>query len=196
MADKKISALTGATTPLAGTEVLPIVQSGATVKVTVDNLTTGKTTPTNGVQFPATQVASANANCLDDYEEGTWTPVIIGVTTAGTGTYTTQQGIYTKVGNLVTVAGYLAWSAHTGTGETRISGLPFAPNSSQIGSGQAAYLYASDFNAGVGATALMGLPESGGTTIILRGFVNVTTRTNPPMNTSGDIRFSLTYRIE
>ena len=42
MADKKISALTAATTPLSGTEVLPIVQSGATVKVSVDNLTTGK----------------------------------------------------------------------------------------------------------------------------------------------------------
>jgi hypothetical protein len=39
MADKKISALTSATTPLAGTEVLPIVQTGATVKVTTDDLT-------------------------------------------------------------------------------------------------------------------------------------------------------------
>jgi hypothetical protein len=38
MADKKISALTGATTPLAGTEVLPIVQSGATVKVANNDL--------------------------------------------------------------------------------------------------------------------------------------------------------------
>ena len=42
MADKKISQLTAATTPLAGTEVLPIVQSGSTVKVSVDNLTAGK----------------------------------------------------------------------------------------------------------------------------------------------------------
>jgi hypothetical protein len=42
MADKKISALTGATTPLAGTEVLPIVQSGNTVKVSVANLTVGR----------------------------------------------------------------------------------------------------------------------------------------------------------
>ena len=42
MADKKISALTAASTPLAGTEVLPIVQSGATVKVAVSNLTTGR----------------------------------------------------------------------------------------------------------------------------------------------------------
>lgn len=40
MADKKISALTAASLPLAGTEVLPIVQGGATVKVSSDNLTT------------------------------------------------------------------------------------------------------------------------------------------------------------
>lgn len=42
MADKKISALTGATTPLAGTEVLPVVQGGATVKVAVSDLTAGR----------------------------------------------------------------------------------------------------------------------------------------------------------
>jgi hypothetical protein len=42
MADKKISALTSATTPLAGTEVLPIVQSSTTVKVSVANLTVGQ----------------------------------------------------------------------------------------------------------------------------------------------------------
>lgn len=39
MADKTISALTAASTPLAGTEVLPIVQSSTTKKVSVDNLT-------------------------------------------------------------------------------------------------------------------------------------------------------------
>jgi hypothetical protein len=42
MADIKISALPAATTPLAGTEVLPIVQSGVTVKVAVSNLTAGR----------------------------------------------------------------------------------------------------------------------------------------------------------
>lgn len=45
MADKKISALTGASTPLAGTEVLPIVQSGATVKATVANIVGAGTSP-------------------------------------------------------------------------------------------------------------------------------------------------------
>ena len=42
MADKKISALTGATTPLAGTEVLPIVQGGSTVKVSIADVTAGR----------------------------------------------------------------------------------------------------------------------------------------------------------
>jgi hypothetical protein len=65
MANSKISALTSATTPLAGTETLPVVQSSATTKVTVDNLTAGRsvsgsnfvvtssTIPANGVYLPA-----------------------------------------------------------------------------------------------------------------------------------------------
>jgi hypothetical protein len=57
MADKKISQLTAATTPLAGTEVLPIVQSGSTVKVSVDNLTAGKSVSASS--FTATGNSSA-----------------------------------------------------------------------------------------------------------------------------------------
>lgn len=51
MADKKISALTAATTPLAGTEVLPIVQSGSTVKVSVANLTAGRSVAASSATF-------------------------------------------------------------------------------------------------------------------------------------------------
>lgn len=51
MADKKISQLSAATTPLAGTEVLPIVQSGSTVKVSSDDLTVKnvRSNATNGI---------------------------------------------------------------------------------------------------------------------------------------------------
>ncbi len=49
MADKKISALTASSTPLAGTEVLPIVQSGSTVKVAVSDLTTGRAVSMSGL---------------------------------------------------------------------------------------------------------------------------------------------------
>jgi hypothetical protein len=58
MADKKISQLTGATTPLAGTEILPIVQGGNTVKVTVDNLTTGKAVSTGNLTVTGTLTGS------------------------------------------------------------------------------------------------------------------------------------------
>lgn len=83
--------------------------------------------PGGGIKFPATQVSSADANTLDDYAEGTWTPVIRGSTTAGLFTYTSQQGIYTKIGRLVTVHVNLVVNTVTtaAVGNLEISGLPF-----------------------------------------------------------------------
>lgn len=115
----------------------------AIVGGTIDNTPIGATTATtgaftvatvNGVQFPATQVPSANANQLDDYEEGTFTPTIVGTTTAGTGTYSTQNGRYTKIGNRVCFSLYVVWSAHTGTGNMNVGGLPFTASSGSISS--------------------------------------------------------------
>jgi hypothetical protein len=78
------------------------------------------------IQFPATQNASSNANTLDDYEEGTWTPSI-----GGTATYTSQTGTYTKIGNVVTIRGILSILLK-GTGSaSEITGLPFAGNSNR-----------------------------------------------------------------
>jgi hypothetical protein len=79
----------------------------------------------NGIGFPATQVDSADPNTLDDYEEGSWTPVIRGTTTAGTGTYGFQFGLYYKIGRITFIWGTISWSAHTGSGNLRIAGLPF-----------------------------------------------------------------------
>ena len=74
MADKKISALTAASTPLAGTEVLPIVQSGSTVKVSATDVTagrdvsaasiavTGSTVPVNGVYLSAANTVALASN--------------------------------------------------------------------------------------------------------------------------------------
>lgn len=86
------------------------------------------------IKFPATQSASSDANTLDDYEEGTWSPTLI---TDGGGqsvTYTQQRGTYTKVGRVVTLTWYLGWSAFTGgSSGVRISNLPFT--SQNTGSG-------------------------------------------------------------
>jgi hypothetical protein len=96
----------------------------------------GATTPATsgaGISFPATQSASTDVNTLDDYEEGTFTPVL----TAGTPgnlsvTYGTQTGYYTKIGNLVTVVINITTTAFTWTtasGQAIITGLPFTVNS-------------------------------------------------------------------
>lgn len=62
MADKKISALTASTTPLAGTEVLPIVQSGSTVKVAVSDLTAGRTVKMSNALVNASATSGAFNN--------------------------------------------------------------------------------------------------------------------------------------
>ena len=68
---------------------------------------------------------TGSANYLSDYEVGTWTPTYQGSSTAGTGTYTRQSGTYVKVGDLVYASGTIGISAHTGSGNAQIAGLPF-----------------------------------------------------------------------
>ena len=79
------------------------------------------------IQFPAAQNASSNANTLDDYEEGTWTPTIIGSGgSAGSQSYATQAGRYTKIGNMVILTGYVALGVKgSWTGNVRVGGFPF-----------------------------------------------------------------------
>ena len=135
MADKKISALTGATTPLAGTEVLPIVQGSATVKVSVANLTAGRavamaggsftdnitqSTAAKGVNFTAnTPAAGMTSQLLNWYEEGTWTPVF-----TNCGTASASVAKYTRIGRLVSIQ--LVMSATTITANSSRFTLPLA----------------------------------------------------------------------
>jgi len=92
-----------------------------TLQVSTGAAVGGATPGAGGLAFPATAVAVANANTLDDYEEGTWTPSL-----GGTTTYSGQTGIYTKIGRMVYIQCYLDILL-IGTGSTTtISGLPFA----------------------------------------------------------------------
>jgi hypothetical protein len=87
-----------------------------------------------GITFPATQSASTNANTLDDYEEGTWTPFGGGITVnSGTPVY---AGRYTKIGNMV----YLDWRVTGGNvtitaGSSYLGGMPFTVNNTFQGWG-------------------------------------------------------------
>lgn len=78
------------------------------------------------IPFPATQNASAGANVLDDYEEGTFTPALkFGGSATGI-TYTYQVGTYTKVGRVVMFqAGISLTSKGAQTGAATITALPF-----------------------------------------------------------------------
>ena len=103
------------------------IDSTGNVKIANGNVV--MTTSGTGIDFSAVTggTGTATANVLNDYEEGTFTPTVIGTTIAGTiGTYYANTGRYTKVGRLVTVQVYLAWGGGTGaTGDLAFAGLPF-----------------------------------------------------------------------
>ncbi|MEI6801159.1 MAG: hypothetical protein WCO04_18385 [Pseudomonadota bacterium] len=139
MSNSKISALTGATTPLAGTEVLPIVQSSTTKQVSIANLTAGRTQTSNGIvqgtaatgyNFTANTPASGmTSQLLNWYEEGTWTATLTASVTAPT-TPVTTSGTYTRVGRAVTIQAYFAGVDTTGSaGDLTVTGLPFTVGS-------------------------------------------------------------------
>lgn len=77
-----------------------------------------------GVNFGNAPITDPYA--MDWYEEGTFTPTIVGTGTAGTGTYTYQAGRFQRIGNRVNFNISLIWTAHTGTSSMRIDGLPYA----------------------------------------------------------------------
>lgn len=89
------------------------------------------------IVFPATQVSSANANTLDDYEEGTWTPTIVFDTIGDLSVaYSVRSGTYTKIGRAIALTLLVRTSTFTYTtasGVFRVSGVPFPGDSIGIG---------------------------------------------------------------
>jgi hypothetical protein len=117
-----------------GAERMRLPSAGGVQAVTT--ISVGNATPSAsgaGITFPATQSASTDANTLDDYEEGTWTPSFSGLTVTGSPTY---SGTYTKIGRAV----YVNWVILTGgtattsstANSTSFSGLPFTIASSGV----------------------------------------------------------------
>jgi hypothetical protein len=115
-----------------------------------------------GIAFPATQSASSNANTLDDYEEGTWTPAInYGGTVA---TLSVAFGFYVKVGRHVTLTGYLTTTnKNGGTGDAVLSGLPFpiGNSSNHYPGGSLGYYANLTLPAGTTGLAWYGIVNSG-----------------------------------
>ena len=181
------------------------LQSNGTTALTVNTnegiqilncLGVGNATPSTsgaGITFPATQSASSDANTLDDYEEGTWTPTIIGSVTAGTASYSGQQyGKYTKVGNLVYVTCYVIWTSGTGTGNLKITGLPFT-------SSNAAGIYGPCAIGQIETVPYTGTPagyvDNNGVSISLQGNSSNASATQIAYDAAGNILLSATYLV-
>jgi hypothetical protein len=175
----------------AGAYKFRVADSGAIS--TAGSISLGASTPATsgiGVQFPATQSASSDANTLDDYEEGTWTPALGGFSSI---TYSAQTGTYTKIGNVVNVVCKIVVSGGTRTvADAQIFSLPFTSASQENSGGSWGYGY------GVVASSV-GLPQ-------LR--INASATTVSLLNTAGGvlagtdlntatptINFSATYTV-
>jgi hypothetical protein len=165
MADTKISALPASTTPLAGTEVLPIVQSSTTKQVSVANLTAGRAisatsvtastgnfvvgTSGQGIDFSATP-GTGTSELFSDYEEGTWTPT----DASGDGlsfSSTSNNCFYIKTGNIVTCVFNITYPTTASASAMRITGLPFASKSTSAAVYGGYFTYT---NTGLGLTIL------------------------------------------
>ena len=145
MPNTKISALTAASTPLAGTEVLPIVQSGTNKKVSVADLTAGRAvasaggtfsdnfvqgTAAKGVNFTAnTPATGMTSQLLNWYEEGTWTPVYTPTSGAFGTIGAANTGRYRRIGRTVFFWADIRTTGTpnlgTASGQLYIAGLPF-----------------------------------------------------------------------
>jgi hypothetical protein len=114
-------AITLSAPAVAGTNTITLPAATGTVVLT-------GTTPTlNGITFPATQVPSADANTLDDYEEGTWTAGW--ANNNGNSSISTQTCTYTKIGRVVTLMININITLGTSTVWGNLTGIPFTPSS-------------------------------------------------------------------
>jgi hypothetical protein len=183
-----------------GTERVRVTSGGkvgiATTSPAVELDVNGEIRASSGMLF-GTDTAAANA--LDDYEEGTWTPVLAGSGTAGSFTYATQTGTYTKVGNLVTVYCDLddISQSSSGSGNLTITGLPFTNGPLQA-------LGSLRFNAIVISSTRVGVASRISANDAQATLISVRNDSSSPLILLNDITFSgsnagiqftITYRV-
>jgi len=116
----------------SGTLLFQVVETGAATIANGLTLTDGNLTVASGhgIDFSVTGdgAGTDSSELLDDYEEGTWAPVLAGLNAGSSnGTYSVQVGTYTKVGRLINANFHIdIGSLNDGTGALTITGLPYA----------------------------------------------------------------------
>ena len=110
----------GSRIQLSGNDLLLVNRESANMQFYTADTERMRILSSGGITFNGD---TATANALDDYEEGTWTPIWSG---SGSPTYGLQVGTYTKVGNVVHVSCYLyLFNKGSLTGALQLGGLPF-----------------------------------------------------------------------
>ena len=110
------------------------IANAGDVTVNTGNLvigTAGKGITFSSTNTPAQSSGTGTANTLDDYEEGTWTPVFSGMTLTGG----VVAGTYVKVGKLVTAIINISNATSSGTPSNLVTGLPFVNQAHRGGAG-------------------------------------------------------------
>jgi hypothetical protein len=125
---------------------------------------------------------------------GVFTPTVIGTSSAGTGTYTVQFGTYKIIDNVLYFNLRVNWSAHTGTGDLKVAGLPVAC-ANNTNYAPAVTVNAENITFPVGATAAIALINTGAATIELRGAGTGLAPTPIAMDASGNINISGFYDL-
>jgi hypothetical protein len=156
-----------------------------------------------GVNFQNTGAGSSttsSAHLLDDYEEGTWTPVYAGATSDGSYTYTTQTGVYTKIGNRVTVDFKLLniVTGSVGSGNVNIRGLPFTVGTTDLnaqGSARFSQFNVADSTIGISLQPTQNTTEC---QIILTrdNTSNIALNVSDKQTDGADIYGSVTYNVD
>ena len=187
---------------VAGTTIKQTINpSTGDITVSLGNLVMG--TSGKGIDFSAVTggTGTATANVLNDYEEGTWTPVLRGSSVAGSYSFSFGVGKYTKIGRLVmvNVSFVDVTEITTGTGVIQITGLPFQiPNDDPGSRGVVGELLIRQCNA-LSTAKNMYVQGSAGSSIAYFNYFNGTDDVQVPIGTiiSGqtDFGFTLTYNV-
>jgi len=142
---------------------------------------------------------TGSANKLEDYEEGTWTPAVSATSSAPSSiSYSERTGIYTKIGNLVTLQCELLISSKSGgSGGATITGMPFACKSVDIvpvGSMEASFI-----NLSTGYSMFAVMTYQSQSAIFLRQHGDSVAESSISIGSVGSssrMRFTLTYQTQ
>jgi len=187
-----------------GTDEISFV-TGGTNRATVES--NGNFTIENGNLVLASGSGidfSANANAtgmtselLDDYEEGTWTPVLAGESTAGTFTPdSSTAGIYTKIGNIVYCQMTCSGTVAGASGLPTVTGLPFTVASSASVGGNAVFASGSlQYWDGSGANFMGPLTEQSSNFLYFHSYDGDSSGNTNISNGSHALYCCVTYRV-